>query len=51
MVTFQNMVEAVYKKLLLLMLPTSDGTKWENNGQWGYGYTSQYLKILGVKLG
>jgi len=40
MVTFQNMVEVVHKKLLLLMLPTSDGTKWENTGQWGYGYTS-----------
>jgi len=50
MATFQNMsmVEAVHKKLLLLRLPTSDGTKWENTGQSGYGYTSQNLKILGV---
>jgi len=38
MATFRNTVEAVCKKLLLLMLPTSDGTKWENTRQWGYGY-------------
>lgn len=48
MATFQNMVGDACKKLPLLMLPTSYGTKWENTGQWGYGYTSQNLKIPGV---
>ena len=48
MATFQNMVEPVHKKLLLLILPTSDGTKWENTKWWGHSYTSQNLKILGV---
>ena len=33
MATFKKMVEPVRKKLLLLALPASDGTKWEDSRQ------------------